>query len=211
MGMSIPYEEVGRTGQKRRTRAALVEAARSLIAQGITPTVEQAASEASISRTTAYRYFPNQRDLLVSAYPVIDRSSLLADQASDDPADRLDHVVDEFLRMTVENEPALRTALRLTLESTDSERKQMLLRRGRAIGWLKDALKPLEGRLSQRDLDRLVRAIRAAAGLEALVWLCDVGGLSRKQAVETMKWSARALLRSALAEAATEGPSRSRA
>ncbi len=210
MGMSIPYEEVGRTGQKRRTRAALVEAARSLIAQGITPTVEQAASEASISRTTAYRYFPNQRDLLVSAYPVIDRSSLLADQASDDPADRLDHVVDEFLRMTVENEPALRTALRLTLESTDSERKQMLLRRGRAIGWLKDALKPLEGRLSQRDLDRLVRAIRAAAGLEALVWLCDVGGLSRKQAVETMKWSARALLRSAMADATT-APSRSRA
>jgi AcrR family transcriptional regulator len=210
MDMSIPYEEVGRTGQKRRTRAALVEAARSLIAQGTTPTVEQAASEASISRTTAYRYFPNQRDLLVSAYPVIDRSSLLADQASDDPADRLDHVIDEFLLMTVENEPALRTALRLTLEATDSEREQMLLRRGRAIVWLKDALRPLEGKLTKRELDRLVYAIRSAAGLEALVWLCDVGGLSRKQAVETMKWSARALLRSAMADATT-AHSRSRA
>ena len=60
MCMSIPYELTGRSPQKARTRAALVAAARLLLARGVTPTVEQAAEAAVISRTTAYRYFPNQ-------------------------------------------------------------------------------------------------------------------------------------------------------
>ena len=69
MVMSIPYEAQGRVDQKRRTRAALVDAARELVALGETPTVEAAAEAASISRTTAYRYFSNQRALLVAAHP----------------------------------------------------------------------------------------------------------------------------------------------
>jgi hypothetical protein len=46
-----------------------------------------------------------------------------------------------------------------------------------------------------------VLAIRAACGIEALVWLTDIGGLSREEAVEVMRGSAQALLRSAMAEA----------
>ena len=63
--MSSPgYEQVGRVRQKQRTREALISAARELVADGATPTVEDAASQAGISRTTAYRYFPNQATLL---------------------------------------------------------------------------------------------------------------------------------------------------
>lgn len=43
-------------------------------------------------------------------------------------------------------------------------------------------------------------AIRCAVGIEALVWLTDIADLSRQEAVEVMRWSARALLRSALHE-----------
>jgi hypothetical protein len=43
-------------------------------------------------------------------------------------------------------------------------------------------------------------AIGAVVGIEALVWLTDIAGLSRQQAVEVMRWSARSLLRAALAE-----------
>ena len=57
MNVSIPYELNGRIDQKRRTRDALIAAARDLVADGATPTVEGAAEAASISRTTAYRYF----------------------------------------------------------------------------------------------------------------------------------------------------------
>jgi hypothetical protein len=35
-------------------------------------------------------------------------------------------------------------------------------------------------------------------GIEALVWLTDVGGLSREEAVEVMRSNARTLLRCAL-------------
>ena len=75
--MSIPYELHGRIDQKRRTRDALIAAARELVASGQTPTVERAADAASISRTTAYRYFPNQRALLVAAHPETGLASLL--------------------------------------------------------------------------------------------------------------------------------------
>jgi len=51
--MSIVYEQAGRTHQKKRTRDALVAAARELVAQGEMPTVESVAAAASISRTTA--------------------------------------------------------------------------------------------------------------------------------------------------------------
>ena len=104
MRMSIPYELSGRTGQKRRTRDALVAAARELVASGATPTVEAAAESASISRTTAYRYFPNQRSLLVAAHPETAASSLLPDNAPGDVAARLDIVVGTFTQMIVDTE-----------------------------------------------------------------------------------------------------------
>ena len=47
----------------------MVDATRELLAEGMAPTVEQAAERAAVSRTTAYRYFPNQRALLIASYP----------------------------------------------------------------------------------------------------------------------------------------------
>lgn len=199
MVMSIPYEAVGRTQQKQRTRTALLDAARELIVQGVEPTVDAAAAAASISRTTAYRYFPNQRALLVAAHPETEARSLLPPDAPDDPGARLDLVIDAFTRLMVDTEPQLRTMLRLSLEVDAADRPQLLLRQGRVIGWIEEALAPLRGQLSEPELRRLVLAIRSAVGIEALVWLTDVAGLSRAEAVEVMRWSAGALFRSALA------------
>ena len=47
MGMSIPYELTGRRAHKARTRGALVEATRHLVAKGLTPSVEEAAAAAA--------------------------------------------------------------------------------------------------------------------------------------------------------------------
>jgi AcrR family transcriptional regulator len=199
MSMAISYEQTGRTRQKARTRAALVDAARVLLAGGRTPTVEEAAEAAGISRATAYRYFPNQRALLVAAHPEIEATSLLVEDAPAAPHERLDRTIAELIRLTVDTEPELRTMLRLSLEPGGGE--ELLLRQGRAIGWIEDALAPLRGRLRPAALRRLVLAIRSACGIEALVWLTDVAGLSRQQASKLMRWSALALLRAALAEA----------
>ena len=81
MDMGVPYEATGRREQKGRTREALVAATRELMASGVTPTVEEAAATARISRTTAYRYFPNQRALLLAAHPQIQHRSLLPEDA----------------------------------------------------------------------------------------------------------------------------------
>lgn len=198
---SQPYESTGRTAQKARTRKALIEAARTLIAEGITPTVEDAAAAASIARTTAYRYFTNQGDLLVAAYPEFVRRSMLEANPPANVEERLEAVVGEYLRQIVNSEAALRAALRLSLDPAGTNRDQLLLRQGRVITWLKEALEPLQGRLPDPAIERLVFAIRAATGIEALVWLCDIALLSRDDARELMLWSARALLRAALTEA----------
>jgi len=200
MVMSIPYERTGRTRQKARTRRALLDATRELLAQGLNPTVEQAADAAEISRATAYRYFPNQRSLLVAAHPEIEAESLLGPDPPAGAEARLALVVRALTEQVLKNEPQLRTMLRLSLEPQPAEPDTLLLRRGRAIGWIEDALAPLRGQVPDADLHRLTLAIRAGAGIEALVWLTDIAGLARAEAVELMRWSAGALLRSTLAE-----------
>ena len=198
--MSIAYESAGRSHQKQRTRQALIDAARELVARGITPKVDEAAANASISRTTAYRYFPNQRALLIAAHPEIEARSLLPEVPPADPEARLDIVIQSFLRLIVDTEPQQRTMLRLSLDPEPGPRGELPLRQGRAIGWISEALAPLGSRMSKAEVRRLAVAIRSAAGIEALIWLTDIAGLSRRQAVEVMRGSARALLRSALAD-----------
>src|SRR4029453_8514070 len=128
MGMSIPYEETGRTQQKARTRAALVQAARELLAEGVSPAVEHAADAAQVSRTTAYRYFPNQRALIVATFPEVAASSLLPDPPPEDPTARVDAVAGALARRVVEHEPELRAQLRLSLEAGQGERPELPFR-----------------------------------------------------------------------------------
>jgi AcrR family transcriptional regulator len=189
----------GRSRQKLRTRDALLSAARRLVAEGKSPTVEAAAAAASISRTTAYRYFRNQAEILAAAHPETMTRSLLPARAPSNPAERLEAVVREICQLVLDTEAQQRTMLRLSLEGK-VPRGRLVLRQGRAIAWLEDALAPLRSRLPRAKIRRLVLAIRSAIGIEALVWLTDVAGLSRAEAVKTMRWSADALLRGALAE-----------
>jgi AcrR family transcriptional regulator len=195
MVMSVPYETTGRRQQKSRTRQALVEATRGLLAEGLTPRVEDAAERSGISRTTAYRYFPNQRALLVAAQPQIQPETLLDDDAPADPRARLDAFMAAFTSYNFQWEAQLRAALRLSL---DQDVERPLLRQGQAVRWLEDALAPL-GR-SHPHIDRrgLAVAIRSATGIEALIWLRDVAGQSPQQAARTVRHTARALLDSAL-------------
>ncbi len=195
--MAMPYELSGRRNQKARTRDALVTAARALLAEGTTPTVEEAAAAAAVSRTTAYRYFPNQRALVGAAHPQIDRASLLPDDPPADPARRLDLVLEETGRILLEWEPQLRASLRLSLEP-GADPTGPVLRRGRVIGWVSDALAPLAASHPGIDVRRLAVAIRAATGIEAFVWLVDVARVPRDEAVALLRWTGTALLRAAL-------------
>lgn len=195
--MSTVYEESGRRSQKLRTRDALVEAARRLIAEGgAPPTVPEAAAAASISRTTAYRYFSNQRALLSAAHPETERASLLPDDIGEHPDERLGVAVGTFVDMVLATEVQQRTMLRLSLEA-ETVPDQLPLRKGRAIGWFEDALSPLLPELGAEGVHRLALGVRSAVGIESLVWLVDVGGLTRGEAAALMRSSAMALLHEA--------------
>ena len=192
---------MGRRKQKERTRAVLVDAARKLLVRGLTPTVEEAAEAASISRATAYRYFPSRRELLVAAHPEVETTSLLGPEPSDDPSARLDAVVIGLSEIFIGAEASYRSMLRLSLDPDSATRGDLSLRQGRRFLWLEDALEPVRGMLTPGQFERLVNAIAAAIGIEALVALMDLGGLTPAEAVEVMRWSAQAFLQQALREA----------
>jgi len=189
----------GRTHQKQRTREALIAAARELIGAGKSPTVEDAATKAGISRTTAYRYFKNQAELLAQAHPETQKTSILPADAPTDVEERVDLVVRYVIARVVEGEHNYRTMLRLSLDP-ETPREDLLLRQGRAIGWLEEALSPLATKLKPAQLHQLAIAIRSATGIESFVWLVDMAKQSRAAALETMRWSARAMIRTALAD-----------
>lgn len=197
--MSIPYEASGRTAQKQRTRNDLLAAARAIVAAGRTPTVEAAAEAASVSRTTAYRYFANQRALLAAVHPETEMPSLLGDTPPQDAGERLQLVAADLVRRVLANENALRAMLRLSL-ADEPDGATLPLRRGRRIGWIADALAPLRGALPDAELRELTLAISAVLGVEVLVWLTDIARCSRAEAAAIMRASATMLLRAALAE-----------
>jgi AcrR family transcriptional regulator len=198
MVMEVPYLYTGRTNQKARTRDALIAAARRLLAEGVTPTIEEAAAEASVGRTTAYRYFPNSRALLAATYPEVEERSLLGADPPEEPLARLEIMSESFTRQILEHEPELRAQLRLALEGEPAGGESLPLRQGRRIRWIGEALSPLRERMPEGELRRLVLGIGATLGIEALVWLTDMGGLTREEAVEVMRSNALTLLRSAL-------------
>ncbi len=198
-GMNVPYESTGRVQQKGRTRDALIAAARELLSQGLTPTLEAAALAASVSRTTAYRYFPDQRALLVAAYPHIEERSLLGPEPPEDVVTRLEIVAESQTRRILAYEPEMRAVLRLSLDGDPAQLPQLPMHRGLRIGWIEDALAPLRGRLPEQELRRLTLGIGATLGIEAFVWLTDIARVSRTDAVAIMRTNAAGLLRAALA------------
>lgn len=196
--MSTPYERTGRVSQKSRTRRALVDAARKLLDEGATPTVERAAAAAQVSRPTAYRYFSNQHDLLVAAHPELARETLLPADAPRDPAERLDLVSKSIVDLLLDHEPALRAMLRISLERGTPPEEPLALRVGRRIGWIDDALSPLAKTLPPERYRTLTLAVAATLGIEPLVWLIDIARVERTEAAEILRSTARDVLRGAL-------------
>jgi AcrR family transcriptional regulator len=196
--------ETGRANQKRRTRAAIVDAARELLGQGVTPTVAEAAAAALVSRTTAYRYFPTQEALLVEVAMEVDVDDieLLVDSEVDAegaPARAL-AVLDLFNRHVFAAETQYRTALRLYLDlwlqAAAEGGDEPILREGRRRRWLEQSLAPLRPTVTKPAWERLITALCLLSGPEALAVLRDVCQLDGDQGRKVTAWAAETLIRS---------------
>jgi AcrR family transcriptional regulator len=195
----------GRVNQKHRTRNALLQAAADLMRQGLTPSIEEIADAAQVSRATAYRYFPTQEHILAGS--AVMNANLGGEERlktaleTDDVYVRLDNVILEFHERFSSNEVAYRTLLRVLLQSStadiDSQEKPQV-RGSRHIHWLHEALVPVQEQLSTEEFDTLVMALAASTGFEAFVTLRDNCLLDTSRTKEIMCWTARALLQSAL-------------
>lgn len=197
-----------RVNQKRRTRVALVEAARRLLAEGVTPTVAEVADEALVSRATAYRYFPSQEHLLLEV--VLERSIDEIDRAvqeaasSGDAAARMNGLVGAIHDEVAANEAGFRSLLQLSVAQPRSAEPTVATIRGeRRRHWIEQALSPVAMTLDSESRHRLTNALALCVGAEALVVMRDLCGLTTEEAKETLVWAARALLSSALSEART--------
>lgn len=124
--------------------------------------------------------------------------SLLPEHPPNDPLQRLDHASQELASLLLQHEAALRAMLRISLEEGESASEPLALRTGKRIEWVQDALSPLKSQLRPKAFRRLVISIAATLGIEQLVWLVDVAGLERTEAVELMRSSARQLLKAVL-------------
>ena len=198
-------EASGRVNQKRRTRTAILAAARAILDRGETPTVAQVAEEAQMTRTTVYRYFPSQEALLVELSVSVgvdeDFAELLARPltAGVTPQTRLLEVIDELNRYVAANERLYRTAQRHYLDTwlaaeRAGERDRHQVREGRRLGWISATLAPLRDTMRDADLRRLESALCLVTGGEAISVLRDVCGLEADEAIAVAHWAAQALL-----------------
>lgn len=206
-GVSQDWAAGGRVRQKRRTRAAVVAAARELTGNGRVPTMTEVAELAEVSQATAYRYFPTLESLLAEAalatYVAPIEQALTQARELVDVSDRLALVVRAIHDACAANELPWRRLLsrsleRLPAEALDEEHRRGVGRQGRRLAWLSDVLESQRSILSPVVFERLIQALTALSGIEALVTLRDVCHLSPDEAGDVQEWAARALLRGAL-------------
>ena len=206
--MNNESQNDGRYKQKRRTRAAILTAARELIQQGRVPSVSDAADAADVSRRTAYRYFPTQEQLLTEAQlererPVFERV-LAAPELADDVEARLDALIRTMYAELKVTEPLVRAVIRLTVDrsrdepTSDVAEAESPPRGYRRIDWIEMALEPVRIQLDESSFERLVSGLALCIGVEALLVLRDIRGLDLAAAEEVSRWVARSLLHASL-------------
>jgi len=215
-GVAATEEETGRFRQRRRTRNAIVAAAADLIRQGQTPSVNDVADAADVSRRTVYLYFPTIEQLLLDA-TVGMLSQTAVDEAIDaadtggDASERVAAMIRALFDTSAETLALGRSLIRLTVEARpptgadpDADTDGGTLRRGyRRIGWIERAIEPLRDELDPEVFERLVSSLAMVVGWEALIVLQDLRGLGQDEQLETTVWAARTLIQAALDEPRT--------
>ena len=182
--------------------------AHPIVERGETPTVAQAANDALVSRTTAYRYFPTQESLLLELSVKIDIREVedLVSRPLDDttPEDRLLEFVDLFNRHALANERLYRTGTRhymdMWLAAGRAGDDHPYTREGRRAEMIADILEPLRATVPKAELRRVEAALCLVAGGEAIQVLRDVCRLDADEALAITHWAAGAILTAGLRE-----------
>mgnify|MGYP001549872678 CR=1 FL=1 len=208
--MSVSDEDLRESrGAKARTRRLMLNTAIGLMQRGETPSVSSVAEAAGVSRATAYRCFPSQAALVQTVVDEALGPILGWDSSSASASERVDDLLSSSFARILEFESTFKAALKLSLEQWARDRagtlgEEQTFKRGHRVELLQKAIEPLREELGNKRFLRLARALSLTYGLEVLVVLKDMWGLSSRQMQDTARWAARALVEAALNEARDE-------
>ncbi|MEY9962621.1 AcrR family transcriptional regulator [Streptacidiphilus sp. MAP12-16] len=200
-----PQNTTGRTNQKLRTHAAILQAAVELMRTGREVSMPEVAKAALVSEATAYRYFPDLASLLQEAmagqWPTPDQA-LEAVADSSDPVERVAAATEHLLRLVLAYQGATRAMIAATITRPATTTARPALR----FGLIDQALAPLAdtlGATAPAALAQLKNDLAVVISAEALFTLTDLCGLGPEDAISSAVHTATTLTRAALPEHAT--------
>ena len=191
-----------RANQRRRTKAAIMEGARTLLREGKVPSIADAAEAAGVSRATAYRYFPTQGALVQEAVDAVLVGELSAweERLGDagELTERVQHYVSLIFGLMRENEALMRGYLLLALEQwakvqAGEELGEEPIKRGGRLEAIGATLEPFTDQLTDEAIRRLSVALSLLVGIEAHIIFRDIWGLDDDEARGISLWMARVL------------------
>lgn len=185
-----------RSNQKERTRRAIADATARLVDKGVmSPTIDDVAEEALVSRATVYRYFESTDDLLWQVYSdrhVPDPEASMA-IAGDDLTQRVltaEANVNDYLFANADGTRAFeRVTLERRLHGRDTEQD----RPGRRFSQIDAALAQLQEQLPPEQAQLVRHALSLAIGSQAMIALLDTARLDPEQARAVTQFACRAI------------------
>lgn len=188
-------------------------AAAELLRAGRQPTVAEVADAAEVSRATAYTYFPRQQVLLEEAGLELAEKARVEEAleaawagCGDDVVQRWEAFCPVYFGLFRRNEAVYRSMLRAQQErwleaNARGEGGSVVVRQARRVPILERLLAPLRPKLDGAAYRQLADSLAVTAGIEPLVVLEDICGLTADQAVARMTWAGRILIEASLREA----------
>jgi AcrR family transcriptional regulator len=198
-------EKVPVRGARERTRRLMLDTATRMMQAGQTPSVTGVAEVAGVSRATAYRCFASQA-ALVSAVVDHGLGTILSwSSESEDAEERVVDLLEKSMPRIDEFEATFKAALKLSLEQWADRQAEHPsgdpeFKRGHRVELLQQAIAPLRSKLGRAQFTRLARALSLVYGVEVLIVLKDIWGLSAAETKAVAVWAGRALVRTALSE-----------
>lgn len=177
----------------------MLQTAIQLMQSGITPSVTEVAEAAEVSRATAYRYFPSQATLVQA---VVDEAlGPILNWGSDDPdpKKRIRDLLATSMPRIDEFEATFKAALKLSLDQWAQRQAGTLgneprFTRGHRVDLLRHVTAPLKDQIGSARRERLEQALSLVFGVETLVVLKDIWGLTAAEAQGVAEWAAAALV-----------------
>jgi AcrR family transcriptional regulator len=178
----VTTQQTGRANQRERTRAAIVTAARDLMAAAEEITMPAVAQAARVSEATAYRYFPDLvsllRETMDNDWP--SPAEALAPIADDDdPVRRVAFATEFLLRRIHQRQAVVRSVMSAAILAPD----RSVIRPGHRFGLIDEAIAPLAARLPEQEVAKLRRDLAVVMSAEALFTLTDLCALPPDEAI----------------------------